>query len=753
MEEQPEPSVAEQQQQQSFPSSKTLGKRTWDDFLVDTKENGSAVNVGASRKRQPPHMRPQHPELTPFGTPQDYFQFPPVTGPQYYQPAPLTAPQQYDQFSSALPPQHPPSRAPQSEQFTLGREPLFEKFLIDTEPLDTTSTALDFDETDPDTAPPHEAVDAETVMLRAFTQVVHRLEDSSNMRAVRDTIIGAFPEYEAEINALLDEEWPSIEKCYEMQSKYDEKWKEFCVNECELSGRPENELCEPSGVLCAGVLIQLNHPTFDCVKLPEKVLEHPAQTIARLVAMGISAENCLVFDTYSRREAVREQNGKRTELTVPDYYSDELKSVHQEFAEWLWVNSAGKVLLLAGKLNHNRFKQRISMLRHVQLEERVSVQCGLLWNGKKLCKIVVQIHHPEYVNRTPDYQAVYNVIFDFAFSLCRLRLDNPLVSHDDDGKVQQKLGAFFVRIPRSTDWRADEDTTLRLLIANRTMKVAEMASFLPGRTASSIQARICVLKLGAPRSPKWTDEEDAKLKRLREAGTAFEDLHGEFPGRYLSNIKARARELGIQGIFSPWTEEEDAKLKKLYGTGIQYDAMATNFPGRSATALAGRAQSLGITKEANTPWTDAEEAKLRQLSKTKMTYDEMAEQFPGRTGPALSARAFQLGISRRQKHVPWTDEEDSRLRKFHADGVENKDMVEHFPGRNRDMIRTRMTKLGLRKKATFKRWTPEQDEELKKRWPDKSQSWSDMEEFFGKEKFSLRNRARALGLANVAGRR
>lgn len=99
----------------------------------------------------------------------------------------------------------------------------------------------------------------------------------------------------------------------------------------------------------------------------------------------------------------------------------------------------------------------------------------------------------------------------------------------------------------------------------------------------------------------WTPEEDAVLRRMREAGmdwtacgtalgrtasACVSRWHEFTPGRAACSRRGRA-----------WTPEEDELLKKLAKQGLSWPEISRRIPGRSPKSCTSRAGTLGLAKK------------------------------------------------------------------------------------------------------------------------------------------------------------
>lgn len=93
----------------------------------------------------------------------------------------------------------------------------------------------------------------------------------------------------------------------------------------------------------------------------------------------------------------------------------------------------------------------------------------------------------------------------------------------------------------------------------------------------------------------WSREEDELLTQLRSEGKSWPDIYKTFPSRSFAAVHSRLSQKKLrserQVPKAPtarrqrWTEEDDLRLRELREKGIPIHEIATHFPGRSATSV------------------------------------------------------------------------------------------------------------------------------------------------------------------------
>ena len=100
---------------------------------------------------------------------------------------------------------------------------------------------------------------------------------------------------------------------------------------------------------------------------------------------------------------------------------------------------------------------------------------------------------------------------------------------------------------------------------------------------------------------QWTPEEDAVLRRMREAGMPQASVAVAL-GRTVSACQSRWHELSRRSLPArrgdPWREDEDAVLRRMVSAGAKWAAIADSLPGRTPRGCEHRASALGLGRAA-----------------------------------------------------------------------------------------------------------------------------------------------------------
>lgn len=184
-----------------------------------------------------------------------------------------------------------------------------------------------------------------------------------------------------------------------------------------------------------------------------------------------------------------------------------------------------------------------------------------------------------------------------------------------------------------------------------------------------------------------------------------------------------------KGLF--WTKEEIKLLKKIYPSDISNEKLLAKFNNKSISALAHKASRLGIKRGKYFPekigerkWSE-EEIKMVCKYYGKMSDKELMELLPNRSMCGIKRMATKYNSKYKKKKIfsrnpSWSELEDALLLE-HYQSKTTCELMELFPSRTYDGIRSRIWVLGLvRNKTYLKRsklgfqWTDEELEILRK---------------------------------------
>lgn len=164
------------------------------------------------------------------------------------------------------------------------------------------------------------------------------------------------------------------------------------------------------------------------------------------------------------------------------------------------------------------------------------------------------------------------------------------------------------RPPEQQCWTPEEDARLAELQAEgRT--VPEIAAAL-GRSKASVKMHAKRLAEAKPRKQlenAWTPAEDARLVEMRGAGAGYDEIAGAL-GRTARASRHRATQLRKRGgeiarpkpkpaPRRPWSPEEDAILRRGREAGESFSGLTAHLPGRTKGMIVGRADRLGLLND------------------------------------------------------------------------------------------------------------------------------------------------------------
>jgi hypothetical protein len=118
------------------------------------------------------------------------------------------------------------------------------------------------------------------------------------------------------------------------------------------------------------------------------------------------------------------------------------------------------------------------------------------------------------------------------------------------------------------------------------------------------------------------------------------------------------RPVGRRGGKTPWTDEDRAWLRDHYPTAPKADIEA-RFPDRHRTAIRKMAGALGVRRDRTTiqpnghgvPWTEAEDTAIRRYFAGTVSYADLLEALPGRTWGGIVVRRKRLDLPAQVERV------------------------------------------------------------------------------------------------------
>jgi hypothetical protein len=194
--------------------------------------------------------------------------------------------------------------------------------------------------------------------------------------------------------------------------------------------------------------------------------------------------------------------------------------------------------------------------------------------------------------------------------------------------------------------------------------------------------------------------------------------------------------------WGPWTSDEDAAIRAGFEGGKSWKEISGGIPGRTWIAARNRGVKLGLKlREAGIPWTADEDARLRAGVEAGESWNTIAGELPGRNGVMAKERARRLKIERGEKQVQvaWTEAEDAEIRAGVAAGETTKEIATKLPGRTLSAVEARTSRLredgGVRE-----RWTEAEDAALREGFAS-GKSWKEIaKDFPGRTQEAVKKR-------------
>ncbi len=177
-----------------------------------------------------------------------------------------------------------------------------------------------------------------------------------------------------------------------------------------------------------------------------------------------------------------------------------------------------------------------------------------------------------------------------------------------------------------------------------------------GRSADAIRLRAQQLGLRHPRPrQRWEEWEDAVLRDGYTAARTCAEIASQLPGRTASSVAARARRLGVGSYARLWSPTDDQRLVRLLALGRPIPEVALALR-RTPEAVRRRAALLEIPTEAplgapreSRRWTPEEDQLLRLHATINPA---ILAQLLDRSDRAICRRLRKLGLREQASRSP-----------------------------------------------------------------------------------------------------
>lgn len=275
-------------------------------------------------------------------------------------------------------------------------------------------------------------------------------------------------------------------------------------------------------------------------------------------------------------------------------------------------------------------------------------------------------------------------------------------------------------------WTPEEIDTLKRL-HGQGMKPREMVSHIPRRSLSSIKSKFNLM-YGKFRG--WLPGEEELLVASLQAGLSVAAIQAQLPNRTRAAVNSAIQRLQAGSMGSkiiPWTADERRQLIELRSDHTLYEIHAAHFPHRTYRGIRKELSRLTVRSPSATdirlrilrPWTQDDIDKFRDLHTQRVEKREIC-QILDRHPAALSRKSEELGLklkhSKRQRPIPWTEEEDAILLPLIKQSMSRSTVENLFTYRSFESIARRMACLRSREGLTrsHKPWTKADNTELRR---------------------------------------
>ena len=181
------------------------------------------------------------------------------------------------------------------------------------------------------------------------------------------------------------------------------------------------------------------------------------------------------------------------------------------------------------------------------------------------------------------------------------------------------------------------------------------------------------------------------MDEFMDVVSGFKDIEGRIKGRV-------------------WTEEENEILREWYS--IEGTKVIDRLSGRTKRAITKQAFKLGLkVYDVYDSWSDEEIELLKKYYLIEGC--RVKERLNGGTERAIMTQARKLKLIRKKSN--WTEDEKNIIKKYYIE--EGINVYKRLPGRSKQACYIRAQILGVVKMEGGKKWTNDEDEILKNKYP------------------------------------
>lgn len=189
--------------------------------------------------------------------------------------------------------------------------------------------------------------------------------------------------------------------------------------------------------------------------------------------------------------------------------------------------------------------------------------------------------------------------------------------------------------------------------------------------------------------------------------SGFEDIDTFFVIENVVQIKEMFNEIEGRLKGREWTEEESEILREWYP--VEGTKVIDRLSGRTKRAIMEQAFKLGL--KVYDKWTKEEIEILKKYYQIEGI--KVKDRLNDKSKAAIMAQVRKLKLIR--KSANWTEDENNIIKKYYIE--EGGNVYKRLPGRSKNACHSRAKILGVTKIEVGKRWTNNEDEILKNKYP------------------------------------